>query len=58
MAGSRWRIGTGESVKIIGQPWLLDEVNPLITTESQSIVVDRRSVPIELRVCIDKDLKC
>lgn len=37
LSGSRWRIGTGETVKIIGQPWLMDKENPYITTESQVI---------------------
>lgn len=41
MGGSRWRLGTGESVRIIGQPWLMDEENPFITTESQSIVDEK-----------------
>lgn len=47
LSGSRWRIGTGETVKIIGQPWLMDKENPYITTESQ--VIEEKRV---------KDLMC
>lgn len=38
LAGARWRIGSGEDIKIVGQPWLQDEANPCITTVSQSIL--------------------
>lgn len=37
-SGVRWRIDTGESIAITGQPWLQNDVNPYITTVSQSIV--------------------
>ncbi|KAL8097756.1 hypothetical protein AgCh_030760 [Apium graveolens] len=33
--GSRWEIGTGDNIKIMGQPWLSDSSNPYITTDSQ-----------------------
>ncbi|KAL8124124.1 hypothetical protein AgCh_011939 [Apium graveolens] len=36
-AGMRWKIGSGNSVNIIGQPWLLDEHNPYITSSAQGL---------------------
>lgn len=48
--GSRWRIGSGEMVKIVGQPWLLDKENPCITTESQAIV-DKQ---VKALMCIER----
>ncbi|KAL1814194.1 hypothetical protein ACET3Z_024259 [Daucus carota] len=36
-AGMRWRIGSGNSVNIVGQPWLLGETNPFITTPVQGL---------------------
>lgn len=33
----RWKIGSGNSVYIVGQPWLLDENNPFITTNVQGL---------------------
>lgn len=35
--GTRWRIGSGENIQILGQPWLMCDVNPFITTCSQAI---------------------
>lgn len=32
--GVRWMIGTGENVRIKGQPWLLDKQNLCVTSES------------------------
>lgn len=36
-AGMRWKIGSGNSVNIIGQPWLLDDNNPFITSNVQGL---------------------
>lgn len=36
-AGMRWKIGFGNSVNIIGQPWLLDDNNPFITSNVQGL---------------------
>lgn len=33
----RWKIGSRNSVNIIGQPWLLDESNPFITSTMQGL---------------------
>lgn len=33
----RWRIGSGVNIKILGQPWLLEDNNPYITTRSPAI---------------------
>lgn len=38
VSGIRWRVGSGESIITMGQPSLQHEVNPYITTLSQSIV--------------------
>lgn len=57
LIGVRWRIGTGEEINIMGQPWLLDDDNPFITIVSQSIennnvtslmCVDRRDWNVEV----------
>ncbi|KAL8157352.1 hypothetical protein AgCh_002160 [Apium graveolens] len=37
-AGSSWRIGTGESISILQQPWLASVDNQYIITESPSII--------------------
>ncbi|KAL8106995.1 hypothetical protein AgCh_023702 [Apium graveolens] len=34
---SRWRIGTGKDISIMGQPWLEDKDNPFIVTGSQAV---------------------
>lgn len=33
-AGMRWRVGSGEEIDIVGQPWLMDSQNPYITSDS------------------------
>lgn len=38
LAGSRWRIGTGNDIAIIGQPWLENKGNRFVTNSSPSIV--------------------
>ncbi|XP_074347538.1 uncharacterized protein LOC141686399 [Apium graveolens] len=35
--GIRWRIGRGDSIQVMNQPWLMEEDNPFITTNSQSL---------------------
>ncbi|KAL8125183.1 hypothetical protein AgCh_012747 [Apium graveolens] len=35
--GMRWKIGLGNSVNIVGQPWLLDENNPFVTSTVQGL---------------------
>ncbi|XP_074358745.1 uncharacterized protein LOC141698038 [Apium graveolens] len=35
--GSRWRVGDGQHIQILGQPWLLTEVNPFITSNIQPL---------------------
>lgn len=37
-AGSNWRIGNGEDISILHQPWLSSEENYYISTDSPSIV--------------------
>ncbi|KAL8098853.1 hypothetical protein AgCh_031539 [Apium graveolens] len=53
----RWRVGNGESIKIVGQPWLTVADNPYITTVSPAIdhnyvsslmCVDRREWDIDV----------
>ncbi|XP_017225038.1 uncharacterized protein LOC108201258 [Daucus carota subsp. sativus] len=34
-AGMRWRVGSGEKISIVGQPWLMDSHNPFITSNSK-----------------------
>ncbi|XP_074373804.1 putative mitochondrial protein AtMg00310 [Apium graveolens] len=36
-AGMRWKIGSGNAVDIIGQPWLLDDNNPFITSDIRGL---------------------
>ncbi|KAL8131281.1 hypothetical protein AgCh_007272 [Apium graveolens] len=36
-AGMRWKIGSGNSVNILDQPWLLDDHNPFITSAVQGL---------------------
>lgn len=33
----RWRVGSGESIGILGQPWLHDDFNPYITSDKPGI---------------------
>ncbi|XP_074323246.1 uncharacterized protein LOC141660181 [Apium graveolens] len=35
--GVRWRIGTGKKINIIGQPWLLNNADPYVSTTSQAL---------------------
>ncbi|KAL8118569.1 hypothetical protein AgCh_016186 [Apium graveolens] len=35
--GVRWRIGTGDNINIVGQPWLDNKENPYITSGSQAL---------------------
>lgn len=37
MDGSRWHLGSGKTVKIIGQPLLHDEVSPYISSDVQGL---------------------
>lgn len=37
LAGIRWRIGRGDNIQIMDQPWLMEEDNPFITSNSQSL---------------------
>ncbi|KAL8128040.1 hypothetical protein AgCh_014833 [Apium graveolens] len=34
LAGLKWSVGSGVNIKISGQPWLGDDTNPYITTDS------------------------
>lgn len=36
-ADMRWKIGSGNSVNILGQPWLLDANNPFITSDARGL---------------------
>ncbi|KAL8112547.1 hypothetical protein AgCh_020026 [Apium graveolens] len=38
LAGSRWRVGPGSEINIVGQPWLRSTDNAFITTDSPSII--------------------
>ncbi|XP_074363930.1 putative mitochondrial protein AtMg00310 [Apium graveolens] len=42
-SGARWLVGNGNSIDIMRQPWLSDEQNPYVTTESQSFVNNKVS---------------
>ncbi|KAL8146376.1 hypothetical protein AgCh_004207 [Apium graveolens] len=37
IAGIRWRIGRGDNIQVLDQPWLMEEDNPFVTTSSQSL---------------------
>lgn len=37
-AGAGWKVGSGNSINIVGQPWLSDDQNPYITSNSQVLV--------------------
>lgn len=37
LAGARWRLGKGEQIKVIGHPWLQDELNPFVTSDLQGL---------------------
>ncbi|XP_074353507.1 uncharacterized protein LOC141703747 [Apium graveolens] len=36
-SGMRWKVGSGDFINILGQPWLLDDHNPFITSNSRSL---------------------
>ncbi|KAL8147598.1 hypothetical protein AgCh_005064 [Apium graveolens] len=38
LTGSSWRVGTGNDIDIIGQPWLGNKENAFVTTVSPSII--------------------
>lgn len=48
--GVRWRIELGQRVNIIGQPWLLDDINPYITTVTQALENNK----VASLMCVDK----
>ncbi|KAL8104572.1 hypothetical protein AgCh_028691 [Apium graveolens] len=37
IAGIKWRIGRGDNIHVLDQPWLMEEDNPFVTTSSQSL---------------------
>lgn len=37
LSGVRWRVGTGACINILGQPWLQDELNPMVTSDAQAL---------------------
>lgn len=37
VVGARWKIGAGNTINILGQPWLKDEANPYITSYTPEI---------------------
>lgn len=41
--GTRWMIATGDNIDICDQPWLADEVNPYVTSESQAFAHNKVS---------------
>lgn len=49
-SGVRWLVGPGESISIKGQPWLADETNPCVMSESEAIV-DKKVASL---MCIDR----
>lgn len=42
-AGARWIIGSGNTINIVGQPWLTDSPNPYLSTESQGLTGNKVS---------------
>ncbi|XP_074363465.1 uncharacterized protein LOC141704019 [Apium graveolens] len=42
-AGVRWVVGSGEMINILGQPWLLDDQNPFITSDSPALANNKVS---------------
>lgn len=67
--GMRWKIGSGQSIAIIGQPWLMDDQNPFITSDPERIANmkvlnlmsgDHRSWNVEvLNECLNEhDKRC
>ncbi|KAL8113674.1 hypothetical protein AgCh_020839 [Apium graveolens] len=42
----RWKIGSGNSVNIVGQPWLLDENNPFVTSTAQGLQNHKRVLEV------------
>lgn len=49
-SGVRWLVGPGESISIKGQPWLADDTNPCVMSESEAIV-DKKVASL---MCIDR----
>lgn len=49
-SGVRWKIGSGDNINVLGQPWLMDEDNPYVTTVSQSI----ENISVNSLMCIDR----
>lgn len=37
MTGSRWKLGSGDRVRVCGQPWFQDDINPFITSNLQGL---------------------
>lgn len=35
VVGARWKVGRGDKINITGQPWLSDEQNPFISSDSR-----------------------
>lgn len=46
-SGLRWKVGSGDSINIVGQAWLLDDQNPFITTCTLSIANEKVSALME-----------
>ncbi|XP_074362353.1 putative mitochondrial protein AtMg00310 [Apium graveolens] len=42
-AGVHWVVGSGEMINILGQPWLLDDHNPFITSDSPALANNKVS---------------
>lgn len=69
ISGVRWRLGSGENILIAGQPWLLEEGNPYISTHIPALenkivaslmVTGRKEWDVEVVKDIfnDRDQKC
>lgn len=49
--GVKWRIGNGKQVQILGQPWLVIEENPFITSNPKRL----QNQVVASLMCIDKN---